>query len=61
MVVPGFQMCSVLGCLRAFLGDNVVNSAMVGLGQNVLWSLGYAYILAKSEFSIPVPRNYSGP
>lgn len=32
----------------------MVNSAMVGLGQNVLWSLGYAYILAKSEFSIPL-------
>lgn len=31
----------------------MVNSAMVSLGQNVLWSVGYAYILAKSEFSIP--------
>lgn len=34
----------------------MVKSAMADLGQNVLWPLGYAYILAKSAMS----SNYNG-
>lgn len=34
----------------------MVKSAMADLGQNVLWPIGYAYILAKSVMS----RNHNG-